>query len=144
LGIEAAVNALLWLDQLQAIDQAEVGAQLIALNQLHQSGCPGENGFIVPDGVIQAIWQQTDWHNEILQDFSSLNLSAFRGQTAQMQSIAQFLQQGILAQALPSPWAGTLQQALGQWRSPSVLLSAYLWTSSAEQSAEFSMAGPTD
>jgi hypothetical protein len=97
LGIEAAVNALLWLDQLQAIDQAEVGAQLIALNQLDQSGYPGENGFIVPDG---AIWQQTDWHNEILQDFSSLNLSAFRAQTAQMQSIAQSLQQGILALAL--------------------------------------------
>jgi pyruvate, water dikinase len=138
LGIEAAVNALLWLDQLQAIDQTEVGAQLIALNQLHQSGCPGENGFIVPDGAMQTLWQQTDWHNEILQDFSSLNLSAFRDQTAQIQSIAQSLQQGILAQALSSAWAEAWQQALGEWRSPSILLSAYVWTTSAEQSAEFS------
>jgi pyruvate, water dikinase len=131
------VNALLWLDRVQAIDQAEVGAQLITLNQLHQCGCPGENGFIVPDGVMQTLWQQTDWHNEILQDFSSLNLSAFRDQTAQIQSIARALQQGILAQSLPSSWEETWQQALGQWRSPSILLSAYLWTTSAEQSAEF-------
>jgi pyruvate, water dikinase len=136
--MEAPVNALLWLDRLQAIDRAEVGAQLIALNQLHQSGCPGENGFIVPDGVMQNLWQQTDWHNEILQDFSSLNLNAFRAQTAQIQSIAQALQQGILAQSLPLSWADPWQQALNKWRSPSVLLSAYVWTSSAEQSPEFS------
>jgi pyruvate, water dikinase len=132
------VNALLWLDRLQAIDQTEVGAQLIALNQLHQSGCPTENGFIVPDSVMQTLWQQPDWHNEILQDFSSLNLNTFRAQTAQIQSIARALQQGILAQSLPSIWAEVWQQALGEWRSPSILLSAYLWTSSVEQSAEFS------
>jgi pyruvate, water dikinase len=138
LGTETAVNALLWLDQLQAIDQVVVGAQLIALNQLHQSGCPGENGFIVPDGVMQALWRQTNWSNEILQDFLSLNLSPFLGQAAQIQSIAQALQQGILAQSLPSSCAEPWEQALGQWRSPSVLLSAYLWTSSPQQSAEFS------
>jgi pyruvate, water dikinase len=132
------VNSLFWLDQLQAIDQAEVGSPLIALNQLLQAGCPGENGFIVPDRVMQTVWQQTDWHNEILQDFLCLNLSAFQDQTAQIQSIAQSLQQGILAQSLPSPWTDTWQQAIDSWRSPSVQLSAYLWTTSAQQSAEFS------
>jgi pyruvate, water dikinase len=138
LGTESTLNALLWLDQLQAIDQAVVGAQLIALNQLHQSGCPGENGFIVPDGVMQALWRQTNCSNEILQDFLSLNLSPFLGQAAQIQSIAQALQQSILAQSLPSSCAEPWEQTLGQWRSPSILLSAYLWTTSTEQSAEFS------
>jgi pyruvate, water dikinase len=139
LGAKAVVKALLWLDRLQAIDQAEVGAQLISLNQLHQSGCLGENGFIVPDGVMQTVWQSIDWSNEILQDFPSFNFGALRDQTAQMQSIAQVLQQGILAQVLPSPWAEVWQQGLGQWRSPpSILLSAYLWTSSVEQSGQFS------
>jgi hypothetical protein len=73
---------------------------------------------------MQTIWRQMDRSNEILQDFPSLDLNVLLSQTAQVQSIAQALQQGILAQVLPSSWAEAWQQGLSHWSKQSVMLTA--------------------
>jgi pyruvate, water dikinase len=130
------VDSLLWLDRLQETDEAQAGTQLLSLNKLLQAGCPGENGLIIPDPVMQAVWRQINWSNEILQDFPYLNLNVLLSQAAQVQFMAQTLQQGILAQVLPSTWAEAWQQGLSRWRSPALILTAYLWIEPKAQSTE--------
>ncbi|WP_404787938.1 putative PEP-binding protein [Altericista sp. CCNU0014] len=131
------MDSLLWLDRLQETDETQAGTQLANLSQLFQT-CPGENGWIVPDGVMQAIWQQIDWPNEILQDFPYLNLNVSLSQPAQVQSIAQTLQRGILTQSLPPTWADEWQQGLDRWPKPPLMLTPYLWTDPKERSGEAS------
>jgi pyruvate, water dikinase len=130
------VDSLLWLDRLQETDEAQAGTQLLSLSQLLQAGCPGENGLIIPDRVMQTVWRQINWPTEILQDFPYLNLNVSLSEAAQVQFLAQTLQQGILAQVLPPTWAAEWQQGLSRWRNPALILTAYLWIEPKEKSTE--------
>lgn len=136
MGAGAIVDSLLWLDRLQDTDEAQAGAQLLSFQRLLQAGCPGENGLIVPDSAMQTVWRQIHWPTEILQDFPYLNLNVLLSEAAQVQFMAQTLQQGILAQALPPTWAAEWQEGLSRWRNPALMLTAYLWTEPKEQSTE--------
>lgn len=126
-SIETGVIPLLWLGQ--NLEQHPVGVQLHELNQWQLSDGFVRTGFIVSDAVMQSVWTQVHWTDKALQDFPYLNLNFDLNQAAQLQFMAQRLQEGILALPLSDRWRAIWQAGLQQAGSVQILLTPYLWTS---------------
>ncbi|MGB8700984.1 MAG: hypothetical protein WCD18_16345, partial [Thermosynechococcaceae cyanobacterium] len=122
-------SALLWLNQLQKVDRDQVGNQILDLQRLWQANYPVSLGFIVPDGAMQLFWEKINWNSEILKDFPYLSLNFSFSQAAQIQFLAQALQQGILNTPFDTDWTADWDAVIPQhWDGQALMLTPYVWT----------------
>jgi pyruvate, water dikinase len=126
-----AINPLLWLEQLQDSACSLAGDQLVQLGHMLQSGLSVRSGFVISDAVMQECWTHIVWSDQVLQDFPYLRLNFSSNSAAQLQSMAQTLQDGILALPMPPKWEACWQSGIEQLNG-SLLLTPYPWTSQAD------------
>ncbi len=123
------MDFLLWLDQLKAAHEIQVGDRLLYLSQILGAGHPVQPGFVVADGIMQTLWSRIQGPDEILQDFPYLRLNFSLDQAVQVRGIAQTLQQKILDVPADSQWREAWGQGINRLEGGTLILTPYIWTS---------------
>jgi len=120
------VHDLYWLDNIRVSDRPWVGEKAFHLSQLAQQGYPVVGGFVLPAQMMREFLSNLNWLEPLFADLpdSSLHLNVhdFR----QLQTIAQRMQQEILAADLPRHWVAALAAQIPQLQAPTLILRASL------------------
>lgn len=115
------VDDIYWLDQIQSSHRSAVGDKAFYLGLLIQRGHPVIPGIVVPAIVLQNFLAHMDWQEQMFTDLPHSFLYVDATNPRQLQTIAQQIQQAILATPLPEAILSSLEAKIQQWQTSTVI-----------------------
>ena len=112
---------LYWLDKIQPSDRDAVGEKAFYLSCLLQKNHPVVPGFVVPAKIFWQFLESIDWLEPLFADWPHSSLHLNVDKPRQLQSIARSIRHQILAAKLPDALLSTLESAVGQLNSQTLI-----------------------
>jgi pyruvate, water dikinase len=122
------MQPIVWLNELQDTHLSEVGAACLQLRQLQGTGCPIQEGFILPSPLLVHLVDSIDWQDTLLQDFPHLNLKFDLEDPLAIQDLTNQIQEGIRCAPIPTFWETVWCEAVSRLHQPWLMLKPYFWS----------------
>jgi pyruvate, water dikinase len=116
-----SVENLYWLDKIQPSDRDAVGEKAFYLSCLIQKNHPVVPGFVVPAKTFWHFLESIDWLEPLFADLPNSSLHLNVDEPRQLQAIARSIRNQILAAKLPDLLLSTLESAVSQLNSQTLI-----------------------